>query len=207
MTHQFGGLDLRPRRNDLGLANPLRLCGHTERLLEFIAEDYILDEHALDVHTPSSRDIFDDLADGLRNLLTALNDILQQARADDMTEGSLRALYKRGANVADAKGGFVWTCDIVVNDGGEIDGDVILCHTDLLGNFHNLDLYVDFGETFAEWVDAREAWVDGASKAAEFGDQAHVALFDGLVGVGTNNAAGNCAAKANDRAEGVDLIL
>lgn len=62
--------------DDLAFTNTLALGGHGQRLLQLLAEDNVLDEHRLDLDTPASRDILDDLANALGDLLTALNDIL-----------------------------------------------------------------------------------------------------------------------------------
>jgi hypothetical protein len=58
----------------------------------------------------------------------------------------------------------------------------------LPGDLDDLDLDVDLDEGFGERVDLDESGVDGAGEAAEFGDEADVALRDGLVGVGTDDA-------------------
>ncbi len=68
----------------------------------------------------------------------------------------------------------------------------------------DLDLDVDLDEFFGKGVDFHEAGVDGAVEAAEFGDEADVALADGLVGVGADDAAGDGAAESDAGAEGVD---
>ena len=93
---------------------------------------------------------------------------------------------------------------MIINHGGEEDGDVILGHDDLLGHLDDLDADVDGDEGFGEDVYFDQPRVDGAVEAAEFCDEADVALADGLVGVWADDAAGDCAEVANDGAEGVD---
>jgi hypothetical protein len=50
---------------------------------------------------------------------------LEHARADDVAEGGLRALDEGLADVGDAEGGFVGGGDVVVDDGGELEVDVV----------------------------------------------------------------------------------
>jgi hypothetical protein len=50
---------------------------------------------------------------------------LEHAGADDVAEGGLRALDEGLADVGDAKGGFVGGGDVVVDDGGELEVDVV----------------------------------------------------------------------------------
>ncbi len=102
--------------NDLALADPLALGGHGERLLKLLAEDDVLDEHALDLDAPSGGHILYDLANALGDLLAALNDVLQHAGAHDVAEGGLGALDQGLADVGDAEGGLVRRDDVVVDD-------------------------------------------------------------------------------------------
>ena len=134
LAHELGGLDLGARSNDLGLSDPLALGGHGQRFLELVAEDDVLDKHALDLHAPAGRDVLDDLANGLRDLLTALDDILEHARAHDVPQRRLCTLDQRRAHVGDAERGLVGRRDVVVDDGREVERDVVLGHADLLGD-------------------------------------------------------------------------
>ena len=63
LSHQLGRFDLGTCCNDLGFANTFRLGRHGERILQVVAEDDVLDEHALDPDTPAGRDVFNNLAD------------------------------------------------------------------------------------------------------------------------------------------------
>lgn len=148
LAHQLGSLDFCPGGNDLTLSDTLALGGHGERVLELASENDILDQHALDLHTPAGCDIFDDLCDALGDLLTALNDILQDTGTNDMAKSGLGAFNKRLADVDDTEGGLVGGDDVVVDDGGKMDGDIVLGHTDLLGDFAYLDFDIDRDETF-----------------------------------------------------------
>lgn len=103
------------------------------------------------------------------DLLAALDDILQYTRADDVAEGGLGALDEGLADVADAEGGFVRGGDVVVDDGCEVQGDVVLGHADLLWHLDDLDLDVYLDEFLGQRVDLDETGVDGAVEAAEFG--------------------------------------
>lgn len=95
---------------------------------------------------------------------------------------------------------------MVVNDGGETEGDIVLGHADLLWDLCNLDLDIDLNETLAEGVDANETRVDSLVELAELGDEADVALLDVLEGVGANDAARDGTESTNAAAEGVDWM-
>lgn len=146
LTHQLGSLDFGPRGNNLALSNTLALGGHRKRVLELTGENDILDQHALDLHTPTSGDILNDLCNTLGKLLTTLNDVLQDTGADDMAKSSLGALNKCLADVDNTEGGLVGGDDVVVDDGGKMNSDIVLGHTDLLGDFADLDLDIDRDE-------------------------------------------------------------
>ena len=197
LAHEFRGFDFRAGGDDFGLADTLGLRGHAEGVLQLVAEDDVFDEHALDLHAPAAGDVFDDLADGLGDFLAALDDVLEHARADDVAEGGLRALDEGLADVADAEGGFVGGRDVVVDDGCEVQGDVVLGHADLLRHLDDLDLDVYLDEFLGQRVDLDETRVDGAVEAAEFGDETDVALGDWLVGVRADDAAGDGAAETD----------
>ena len=134
LAHQFRALDLGARGDDFGFSDPLALRGHGEGVLEFVAEDDVFDEHGFDLDAPAGRNVFDDLADRLRKLFAALDDVLENASSDDVAEGGLRAFDEGLADVGDAESGFVGGGDVVVDDGGEVEGDVVFGHTDLFGN-------------------------------------------------------------------------
>jgi hypothetical protein len=110
------------------------------------------------------------------------------------------------ADVGDAKGGLVWGDDVVVDHGGQVDGDVVFGHADLLRHFDDLNLHVHLDEALRKRVDFDETRVDGAIEAAELGDEADVALVDGLVWVGAAEAEGHGAAEADQVTNGVDCI-
>ena len=118
-----------------------------------------------------------------------------------MPESGLRALDEGLADVADAKRGLVRRYDVVIDDRGQVERDIILGHAHLTRHLHNLDLDVDLDEALGQRVDLDQARVDGAHEAAEFGDQADVPLGDGLVGVGAADAAGDGAEETNALAE------
>ena len=204
LAHEFGGLDFGPGGDDLGLSDPLALRRHGQRLLELVAEDDVFDQHALDLHAPTLGHILYDLADALRDFLATLDDILEDAGADDVPERGLRALDERLADVGDAKGGLVGGDDVVVDDGGEVQRNVVFGHADLLPHLDDLDLDVDLHEALGEGVDLDEARVDSAVEAAELGDQADVALVYGLVGVRADDAARDGAAETEEVTQGVD---
>lgn len=72
---------------------------------------------------------------------------------------------------------------MVVDHRSEVDCDVVFGHADLLGNFADLDFDVDLDKALGEGIDLDETWVHGSVEAAEFCDEADVALGDGLVGI------------------------
>lgn len=50
---------------------------------------------------------------------------------------------------------------MVVDDGGQIQSDIVLCHTDLTRYLDYLDLDVDLDETLGEWVDLDQTGIHG----------------------------------------------
>ena len=48
-----------------------------------------------------------------------------------MAEGGLGALDEGLADVGNAKGSLMWRDDVVVDYGGEVEGDVVFGHADL----------------------------------------------------------------------------
>lgn len=116
--------------------------------MELAGENDILDQHALDLHTPTIGDIFNYLCNALGNLLATLNDVLQDTGTNDMAKSGLGAFNKCLADVDDAEGGLVGGDNVVIDDGGKVDGDIVLGHTDLLRDFADLDLDVDRDKAF-----------------------------------------------------------
>ena len=133
MAHQFRGLDFSARGDDFGFTDSFGLRGHGEGVLEFGGEDYVFDEHAFDLDAPSRCDVFNDFADGLRDLFTAFDDVLEDAGADDVAEGGLGALDEGLADVGDAESGFVRGGNVIVDYGGELEVYIVFSHTDLFG--------------------------------------------------------------------------
>jgi len=74
----------------------------------------------------------------------------------------------------------------------------------LARNLDDLNLDIDLDETLRERVDLDETGVDSPREATELGDQADIALRDGLVGVGTDEAARNRSAETNAFTQVVD---
>lgn len=204
LSHELGRLDLGLGGDDLAFTNTLALGSHGERLLELLGENDVLDEHALNLDTPSSGDILDNLSDGLGNLLAALNNVLEDAGTDDVAESGLGSLHKRLANVGNTKGGLVRADNVVVDDGGQLESDVVLGHANLLGHLGRLDLDVDLHQSLAERVDLDQTRVDSAVKLAELGDETDITLLDALVRVGAADAARDGTHGTNAGTEGVD---
>lgn len=187
LTHEFGGLDFSPGADDFGFSGSLGLSGHGERVLEFLREYDVLDQHALNLYTPASSRLLDDFADRLCYFFSPFNHILQHSCANNVSERRLRSFHKRCSQVGDSEGGFVWGGDVVVNNRGKMQVDVVLGHTDLTRDFDDLDLDVDLDEIFGERVDFHETWVDCACEAAKSGYEADVSLGYGFVWVGADD--------------------
>jgi hypothetical protein len=203
--HTFCSLNFGTSSDNFGLTCTLRLRSHRKGVLKFLVENKILDEHRFDLDTPAGGRLLNDLTNRLRNLLAALNNVLENTGTDDVAQSCLRALDQRLLDVANAEGGLVRRRDTVVNDRGELQRDVVLGHADLLGDFDDLDLDVDLNELLGERVDVDETRVHGAREATELCYQANIALRHGLVGVWAAETAWDCAEGANDTTKGVDL--
>lgn len=93
--------------------------------MQVLAEDDVLDQHTLNLRAPAGGGLFNDLADRLRDLLAALDHVLQHTRADDVAESGLRALDQGLADVGNAEGGLVRGGDVVVDDGCELEVDIV----------------------------------------------------------------------------------
>ena len=204
LSHQFSGLDFGACGDDLGFSDALGLGGHREGVLELVGEDYVFYEHGLDLDAPAGGNVFDDFTNRLSNLLATLDNVLEDAGTDDVAESGLGTLNQCLTNIADPEGGLVWAGDVVVDNGRELKGDIVLGHADLLWDLDNLDLDIDLDETLRERVDFDKTWVDGAIETTEFGDETDVALRDGLVWVGAADAAWDGAEGTNAGTESVD---
>lgn len=131
LSHQFGRLDFGARSNDLGFTSSLGLGSHGQTVLQVLAENHVLDQHALDLDTPVLGHILDDCADILRNFLTALDDVLKDTRAYDVAQGGLGSLDQGLPDVGDTECGLVRRSDAVVDDRSEEERHIVLGHTDL----------------------------------------------------------------------------
>lgn len=172
--------------------------------MQVLAEDNILDEHALDLNTPAGGNLLDDLANGLSNLLAALDDILQNAGTHDVPKRGLSALDEGLTDVCDTKGSLVRADDVIVDDRGQVQGDVVLGHADLLGDFHDLDLDVDLDDALRQRVNFDQAWIDSLVETAKLGDEADVALVDVLVWVRAADATRYGTESTNEGSQTVD---
>lgn len=190
--------------NNLALTNTLCGSGHGERLLQILTENDIFDEHALHLNSPASGNLLNNLPNGLSNLFAALDNILQNTGTDDVSQSGLSALDEGLTHVSDAEGCLVRADDMVVNDGGQMQGNVVLGHADLLGDFNDLNLDVDLDNTLRQGVDLDQAGIDSLVETAEFGDEANVALIDILVRIGAANAARDGAKGTDNGTQAVD---
>jgi hypothetical protein len=68
----------------------------------------------------------------LSDFLTAFDDVLEDASTDNVTKSGLCTLNKGLTDVGDTESSLVWRCDVVVDNGGQVEGDVVLGHANLL---------------------------------------------------------------------------
>lgn len=94
--------------------------------------------------------------------------------------------------------------DVVIDDRGELNSNVVLGHTDLLGYLDDLNLDIDLNEGLAEGIDLDKAGVDCLVEFAEFGDEADISLAYALIRVRAAYAAGNRAEGSNNSTDAVD---
>lgn len=121
--------------------------------MQLPGEDDVFDEHGLDFDSPPGGNVFDDFANAGGYLFPSLNDILEDSGADDVSEGGLGTLDEGLLDVGDTEGGFVGGDDVVVYNGGELDSDIVLCHTDLLWDFGHLNFDINLDQFLRKWVD------------------------------------------------------
>ena len=167
LAHELRALYFGAGGDNLGLTGTLGLGGHGERILQVLVENQVLDEHGLDFNTPSGGRLLDDLANGLCDFLTALDNILEDTSTNYVTKCCLCTLDESLADVCNAEGGLVRRGDAVVNDRSKLQRDVILGHADLLGNFDDLNLDIDLNKLLGERVDVDKTGVDSAGKSTE----------------------------------------
>ena len=179
LAHEARRVDLRAGGDDLGLPDALLLRGGRERRGHLGGEDDVLDEDALDGDAPLVRDVADDLGDLERDRLALGHDGLHHARADDVTEGGLRTLDERLAEVRDAEGGAVGVRDLEIDDRVAVGGkqsiraavwmrrecahfnvDIVTGDNLLPADRTNLDLHVDNAQRLGANVHLNETGVD-----------------------------------------------
>lgn len=121
-----------------------------------------------------------------------------------MAQSGLGSFNQSLANVGDTKGGLVRADDVVVDDRGEVECDIVLGHADLLRNLDDLNLDVDLDQALGERVDLDQARVDSLVEFAKFGNQANITLVHVLVWVRANDAAWNRAQGSDTGTQAVD---
>jgi hypothetical protein len=133
LTHEPRGVDLCAGGDDLALADALLLRGAGERGGDLGGEDDVLDEDALDRDPPLVRDVADDLGDLKRDRFALRHDGLHGARAHDVSEGRLCALYQSLAQIRDAECGAVRVRDLEIDDGVSV---VVFLRSHGFGQYH-----------------------------------------------------------------------
>lgn len=165
--------------------------------MQVLAENNILDEHALNLDTPASSNILNDFPNRLCNLFAALDHVLKDTGTNNVTKGGLGTFNKSLADVGDTKSGLMGRHNVIVDDGGQAQSNIVLGHANLLGHLCNLDLDVDLDEPFAEGVDLDQAGIDCLVETTELGDKTDLALVDVLVRVRADDAARNSTQSSN----------
>ena len=93
---------------------------------------------------------------------------------------------------------------MVVDDRSQVEGDIILRHADLARYLDDLDLDINLNKALAERVDLNQARVDSAIEAAKLCDKTDISLRNWLVGIGTDETAGDGAHETDAAPERVD---
>jgi hypothetical protein len=137
------------------------LSGHGQGILQFPGKVDILDQNALNLDTPSHRNLLNNLLDALRNFLPSFNHVLKDSRTKDVTKRGLRPLDQGGTDVADAKGCFIGVNDVVVDDGGDVHVDVVFGHADLGGDFDDGDFDIDLLQSLTQTERCQKSWERG----------------------------------------------
>lgn len=114
-----------------------------------------------------------------------------------MSKGGLCALNKRLAHIRDTECSFMRRDDIVVDNRGKVNRDVILCHTNLLRNLAELDLHVDRDEFFGKRVNLDETGVDCTMEFPELGNETDATLVNRFIRIRANDATRNGTKKTD----------
>ena len=88
-------------------------------------------------------DLGDDFLDTLSDFLASFNHILENTCTEDVTECGLGTLHQGGTDAADTEGGLVGIDDVVVDDGCDVNVDIVFGHTYLGCNFNDGDFDID----------------------------------------------------------------
>lgn len=85
----------------------------------------------------------------------------------------------------------VWRNDVIVDDRGQMQSNIVLGHADLLWHLDDLNFDIDLNELLAERIDLDETWIDSSIKASKLGDKTDIALIHWLIGIRADNATRN----------------
>ena len=119
------------------------MSGHGQTVLQFPGEIDVLDQNTFDFDAPSRSDFGDDFLDALSDFLASLNDVLQDAGTEDVTERGLRTFHKSSADGTNTKGRLVRVDNVEVDDRRDVHVDIVFGHTHLRRDFDDRDFDVD----------------------------------------------------------------
>ena len=82
-----------------------------------------------------------------------------------MTQSRLGTLDESLLDIGNTEGSLVGRSNLVVNDRGKVQSNVVLGHANLAWNFDDLNLDVDSSKVLTERVDFDQTGIDGALEA------------------------------------------
>lgn len=146
--------------------------------MQFPRKVDILDQNAFDFDTPSSCDFSDDFLNALSDFFTSFNDILEDSGTKNVTKSSLSTFDKSSADTTDAESCLVRIDNVVVDDRGDVDVDVVFGHTYLRRNFDDGNLDVDLLQFLGQRIDFAQTRVDSTVVFSEFQDETGLTFVD-----------------------------
>lgn len=167
----FGGDD-----GGAAFALSLGLFGHSA--FHIGRELDVLKANALDINTPFVGLGVDDFADLGGDFVAFAKDFVEVEVAGDVAEGGLGESAGGVAVIGGFEDGFLGVDDASIDDGVNIDGDVVAGDDLLFRDVHRGGADVDLDHFVDVRNDDAEAWVQGARIATEAEDNAAFVLVD-----------------------------